>query len=165
MSIASAELPGAQSAYVARSGPLGHLWPAMPTDTIGARLRHYRRGRGWSQRRLADESGVSRQTIAELERDAVTIPREPSNVRALANALGISMRALAEPTGWFDAEPAGTRLEDVLAALHADGRVSAEGKASLERQIRLEVEAAERKAAESQESSPNRQERARRRAV
>lgn len=167
MTIVAAALPVAQTAYVARGGPVGHLWLAMPGDTIGSRLRYYRRSKHWSQRRLAEESGVTRQTIAEMERGAVTIPREPANIQALAAALGIKMRQLAEPTGWYADEPSdGTSLEDVLAALHADGRVSAEGKASLDRQIRLEVEATERQAdAERKESTPHRQDRPRRRAV
>lgn len=102
MSIATVGLPSAQSVYVARSGPGGHSYLAMPIDTIGSRLRAYRRRKGWSQTRLAHESGVTRQAIAEMERGKVTIPREPKNVKALARALDISMEDLARPTGWYD---------------------------------------------------------------
>lgn len=140
----------------------------MPSDTIGSRLRHYRRSKRWSQTRLAEESGVKRQTIAEMERGAVTIPREPENVRRLAAALGVRMRDLAGPTGWYDDEPedGGTTLEEVIARLYADGRVSEEGRASIERMIRLEVAATELQSAEAaNDSTPNRQDRPRRRAV
>lgn len=156
MTIASATLPVGQTGYVALSQPDSHLWPAMPSDTIGSRLRHYRRQKRLSQQALADLSGVSRQTIAEMERGAVTIPREPANVRALADALEITMRELAEPTGWYDEEDD----KDWLAGLRADKRLDAEGKALIERLIRLEIEQAERR-----ESPPNRQEKPKRRAV
>lgn len=128
----------------------------MPSDTIGSRLRHYRRQKRLSQQALADLSGVSRQTIAEMERGAVTIPREPANVRALADALEITMRELAEPTGWYD----DADDKDWLVGLRADKRLDAEGKALIERLVRLEIEQAERR-----ESLPNRQEKPKRRAV
>jgi len=156
VTIATAALPVGQTGYVARSQPDGHLWASMPSDTIGSRLRHYRRQKRLSQQALADLSGVSRQTIAEMERGAVTIPREPTNVRALADALEITMRELAEPTGWYD----DTEDTDWIAGLRADKRLDDEGKALIERLVRLEIEQAERR-----EPSPNRQEKTKRRAV
>lgn len=143
VSIAAADLPVGRSAYVARSGPICQSWPAMPSDTIGSRLRHYRRSKRWSQARLAEESGVSRQTIAEMERDAVQIPREPANVRALARALGVTMRELAEPTGWYDEGPA---EEDWLAGLRADERLNDDERGLIERLVKRAYEAAERRA-------------------
>lgn len=142
VSIEAAELPTAQAATVAYGRPSGHVWPAMTSETIGDRLRRYRRARGLSQRKLAETSGVSRQFIAELERNAVTIPREPDNVRLLATTLGVTMKELAGPTGWYDADvPGGPTWEEML---RKDNRLDAEAKAFLERAIRLEFEAAER---------------------
>jgi transcriptional regulator with XRE-family HTH domain len=74
----------------------------MATDTVGSRLRHYRRLRRLSQQQLADRAGISRQYLADLERGKVTIPREPDNLKALAAALDVALRELAEPTGWYE---------------------------------------------------------------
>ena len=58
----------------------------------GVKLRGLRRGRAWSQRDLARESGVSQDTIARLEtgrREA-----QPRTLRRLADALRVEPREL-----------------------------------------------------------------------
>ena len=137
----------------------------MGEETVGDRLRRFRRLRKLSQEALAEKSGVRQNYIAQLERGATTVPRDPDNLKLLAAALGVKLRDLAEPTGWYDDEPGGTSLETVLAALYADKRVGDDGKASIERIIRLEVEAAERRERSSEAPTPNRLDRPRRRAV
>ena len=41
-------------------------------NTIGERIKHYRKIHGYSQEELAKKLGVQRQTIANYEKDAVT---------------------------------------------------------------------------------------------
>ena len=60
-----------------------------------SRLRRRRLEKGWSLSDLARQSGLSRQTLSFLER-GVREPR-PSNIRALADALGCDPRDLMEP--------------------------------------------------------------------
>lgn len=143
MSIVPSGMPTAQADHVARRLPVGHVWLTMPSETIGDRLRRFRRRKGYSQRELAELSGVSRQFIAELERNAVTIPREPDNVRALAGTLGVSMHDLAAPTGWYDDDEA---KEDWRSMLWRDERLDDDAKKTIQRLVELELGAAERKA-------------------
>jgi transcriptional regulator with XRE-family HTH domain len=42
--------------------------PAMSLVSVGCAVREARRERGWSQTQLGDEAGVSRPTIARIER-------------------------------------------------------------------------------------------------
>jgi transcriptional regulator with XRE-family HTH domain len=55
--------------------------------TVGNRLRHTRESRAWTQRDLADRSGVRPLTILRIE-NGNTQPRL-STVRRLSEALGI----------------------------------------------------------------------------
>ena len=61
-------------------------------EVDGMRLRQLRKAHAWSQRDLARESGVAKDTITRLE----TGQREaqPRTVRRLAEALGIEPREL-----------------------------------------------------------------------
>lgn len=54
----------------------------------GARIKHAREERGWTQRELADRIGVSRVTIAAYEAGNI-IPR-PKKLPRLENALGLA---------------------------------------------------------------------------
>lgn len=56
-------------------------------------LRRIRNARGWSQARLARESGVSVPTVERIERDSEYDPRI-SRVTALAAALGVTVDEL-----------------------------------------------------------------------
>jgi transcriptional regulator with XRE-family HTH domain len=56
--------------------------------TNGKTLRHLRLGRGWSQRDLAQISGVTQSTICRLE--CGRHPPNISTVRRLAMALDVS---------------------------------------------------------------------------
>ncbi|MFD4266871.1 helix-turn-helix domain-containing protein [Rhodococcus sp. NPDC058481] len=42
--------------------------PAMSLASVGDAVRNARRKRGWSQTQLGEEAGVSRPTIARIER-------------------------------------------------------------------------------------------------
>lgn len=62
------------------------------TPIVGANVRHFRSERGWSLQRLADESGVSRAMLGqiELEQSAPTI----NVLWKVATALGVPFSAL-----------------------------------------------------------------------
>ena len=91
---------------------------------------------------MSELSGVRRDYIAQLERGATEIPRDPANLKLLAAALKVRLRDIAEPTGWYETEePA---RDDWLAMLMSDARLDEDGKRTIERLVRLELEAAER---------------------
>jgi transcriptional regulator with XRE-family HTH domain len=58
----------------------------------GAKLRLYRKSRGYTQQTLADRAGVSRSFIAEIERGA-KLPRVPV-ARSLAGVLAVELELL-----------------------------------------------------------------------
>lgn len=69
----------------------------------GDRVRRYRRIRGWTQHELADRAGIDRRYVGRIEASEVGNP-EPETVKRLASALNVSVRAVAEPLGWYDGE-------------------------------------------------------------
>jgi transcriptional regulator with XRE-family HTH domain len=77
-------------------------------------LIHIRQQRGWSQRRLAKEVGLSHSTIAVWERGQ-TIP-EPANVVELERALELESGTLARLVGYM---PAGTMRQEMISVLDA----------------------------------------------
>jgi transcriptional regulator with XRE-family HTH domain len=72
-------------------------------------LREHRRGRKWTQERLAAESGVDQTTISRLETEPNPNPTETTK-NALAKALGIAPSKLRFTTPSSDA--IGTRGAD-----------------------------------------------------
>lgn len=62
----------------------------------GARLRLYRKTRGFTQQTLADRAGVSRSFVAEIERGA-KLPRIPV-ARSLADVLMVELDTLTLPS-------------------------------------------------------------------
>jgi transcriptional regulator with XRE-family HTH domain len=69
-------------------------------QTFGKRLKRIRERRGWTQRELADQSGVPYETIYRVERGTHQEPRVSVAAR-LARALGVSLDVLA---GVYDDE-------------------------------------------------------------
>lgn len=57
------------------------------------RLKHYREILGWTQARLAQESGVAQSSISELEA-GIKQPTLPV-IKRLAGALGVTLDELA----------------------------------------------------------------------
>lgn len=57
-------------------------------ETYGQMIARLRDARGWSQQRLADESGVPKRTIQEVEGDKVAQPQRRTKLK-LAAALDI----------------------------------------------------------------------------
>jgi transcriptional regulator with XRE-family HTH domain len=65
-----------------------------PLDVFSANLKRLRLGRGWSQERMAQESGLNPSYLPKIERSE----REPGvrTVSKLATALGVSAAELFE---------------------------------------------------------------------
>lgn len=69
----------------------------MPKDVVrkvGRRIRELRQKRGWSQEKLAEESGLHRTYIGQVERGEKSIGIE--NLFRLAAALGVSATRLVD---------------------------------------------------------------------
>jgi transcriptional regulator with XRE-family HTH domain len=66
-----------------------------PCRVFGSRLNEIRRGRGWSQERLASESGLARSYIGGVERGQRNIALR--NICKLADALRLSPAVLLAP--------------------------------------------------------------------
>lgn len=63
--------------------------PQPPVDTIGERILLARLARGWSQRKLADHTGLSQSAISAFERGTRAVNRR-SDLNALADAFGVA---------------------------------------------------------------------------
>lgn len=65
-----------------------------PRKLFGRRLASLRKERGWSQERLALESGIARSYLGGVERGMRNIAL--LNICRLANTLGVEPKALME---------------------------------------------------------------------
>ena len=63
---------------------------------LSANLVRFRRERGWSQEKLAFESGLDRSFIAHVERQARNISLD--NIERLARTLGVPVHVLLTPS-------------------------------------------------------------------
>ncbi|MDR2880952.1 MAG: helix-turn-helix transcriptional regulator [Azoarcus sp.] len=68
-----------------------------PCSQFGLRLSEIRKSRGWSQERLASESGLARSYVGGVERGQRNIALR--NICKLAGALGLSPSVLFVPPG------------------------------------------------------------------
>jgi transcriptional regulator with XRE-family HTH domain len=62
---------------------------SRPRTAFGERLAHFRRSKGISQKRLAEELGVTQSAIANWERRSVTL--SPEQIATLAKVLEVSL--------------------------------------------------------------------------
>src|SRR5215469_13956044 len=63
---------------------------SLPAPTIGTLLKRYRRAAGLTQEALAEQAGISADTISELERGVNLRPRQDTLDR-LAEALHLAL--------------------------------------------------------------------------
>ncbi len=136
--IAAQHVPVHPSLLGARSGLLGQNRLPMATESVGDRLRRARRSKGWSQEKLAEASGVNRSYIGDLEANSDRRPSEPDNLRALATALEVPLRFLAEPLGWYTEEA--PPPDDWKSAIKADKRLDDSTAEALIKIIEVAVE-------------------------
>jgi transcriptional regulator with XRE-family HTH domain len=107
-------------------------------EAWGERVRRYRRlkrrrdGNPWTQEDLADASGIDRRYIGRIETGEVADP-SAETVRKLAKALGVTMRQLAEPLGWYDDDkrPTVETMEEIDRAIRDDPDLDDEQKGGL----------------------------------
>lgn len=118
------------------------------SDTVGARIRHYRKQRGMSQVDLTKKARVPNGYIADLERGAILTPRDPDNLRKIAVVLGVPLRVLAGPTGWYEEE----QDDNWRSLLLSDPRLNDSAKQTLVRIIELLL--AEEHRSEERRSEP-----------
>lgn len=89
--------------------------PMAADETVGERVRRYRRLRKLTQERLADLAGVDRSYLGKIEVGEVLEPGAETVTR-LAAALKVKVRALAEPLGWYvDEAESRTSVADAIA--------------------------------------------------
>jgi transcriptional regulator with XRE-family HTH domain len=110
-----------------------------PMETVGDRVRRYRRQRRLTQDQLAARAGVDRRYLGRIETGEIQQPGVET-VAKLAAALKEPIRALADP-GWYSDEES----TDWLAGLRNDERLDNDGKDLIERLVRRELESAERR--------------------
>lgn len=103
-------------------------------ETVGDRVRRYRRLRKLTQDQLAEKSEVDRRQIGRLEAGEVLEPAAET-LKRLAGALDIPIRSLAEPLGWYEGEVADGEWE---ARFLADPTIPDDVKMSVMRWIALE---------------------------
>jgi transcriptional regulator with XRE-family HTH domain len=77
---------------------------------VETRIRQIRAERGWTVRRLAQESGVDKNTISEAER-GLRNPN-PITMHKLAGALGVEVSDLLRRAAWDAAVVEGRRLRE-----------------------------------------------------
>lgn len=67
-----------------------------PSAKPGDRVRDARRARGWSQRELAEQAGVSRPTVARIEADQHVLM---ATLEKVAEALEMTVLLGHQPNG------------------------------------------------------------------
>jgi transcriptional regulator with XRE-family HTH domain len=87
-------------------------------DAFRQAVRHARRERGWSQRKLAEALGVSHSTVSFWEQGK-TLP-EPANVIDLERVLELESGALARLLGYMPPATMQREMATVLEAVMAD---------------------------------------------
>jgi transcriptional regulator with XRE-family HTH domain len=85
-----------------RKIPFKSTWSKV-MNKFGDRLRDLRKAKGWSQEKLARESGVSTSLVSRIEQQAEEYDPTWSTVRAFAKALEVDYRVFDPDT---DEEPA-----------------------------------------------------------
>ncbi len=60
---------------------------------IARKIKELRKKSGWSQQKLAEEAGVSYNTITKIEQGAATMPTIQTMIK-IADAFGISLDEL-----------------------------------------------------------------------
>lgn len=66
------------------------MMDAVQREGVGARVAALRRDRGWSQVRLAEEAGVSENTVISIELGKRNT--HPEKLRAVLDALGVPLQ-------------------------------------------------------------------------
>lgn len=134
--LATGGLAGARTGVEAPGPSWVSRWPM---ESVGTRVRRYRRqrrrsdGTPWTQEDLAEAAGIDRRYLGKIETEEIAEPGIDT-LRRIATALGVPLRALAEPMGWYEGEPPGT--DDWILRMRGDPTLAEEDKDALERLAR-----------------------------
>ena len=115
----------------ALEAPRAVRWASMGTEGAAGRVRRFRRLRGLTQAQLAVGARTDKGYIGALEAGRIAEPSVDVLLR-LAEALGVDVRALADPRLYSDAP-------DWKAALMAERDLDDEAKTLLVRLIEREL--------------------------
>ncbi|MBA2707653.1 MAG: helix-turn-helix transcriptional regulator [Gemmatimonadaceae bacterium] len=82
-------------------------------ETFGQVVKRERAARGWSQQRLANEAGLNRSHVGQIERQdgGIAFPQYET-ILAISRAFGLIPRQLIEPTGRTIMEASGQYKTD-----------------------------------------------------
>lgn len=95
---------------------------AMAVSELARLITEARKDRGWSQEKLAEESGVGRRTIIRWETEADAEPLA-GQLRDVARTLGVPVTSAFRAVGWLppaDERPAATLQDYTDAELIAE---------------------------------------------
>ena len=95
-----------------------HADIAATVESVGTRIRDFRRERGWTQDDLAQATGVSRSAVAQWETDRAGQIR--GNITRIADALGISVEVLLHGAASRDSSQAMDGTEWALLRLYRE---------------------------------------------
>lgn len=112
------------------------------SETVGDRVRRYRRLKKWTKEELAFAAKIDRSYLGKLEAGTVDGAPGVDWIGRVARALGVSKRTIAEPLGWYDDEkPKGTvdTMEEIERAIIANSDLDEEQKSGLILSARLLV--------------------------
>jgi transcriptional regulator with XRE-family HTH domain len=93
--------------------------PAEPGSTLGRRIVACREVRGWTQKRLAEEAGISIPFLSDVENDKRSLGAEA--LLRLADALGASTDYLLKGVEHSSAQSASLLIPAELAAAAEEG--------------------------------------------
>ena len=82
---------------------------------LGQLIKETREIRGLEAQALAQQVGVSKGTISNLERGVIKTTPEASMLRALSDALGLPVSRMLETLGYLDKDEASKESEAVAA--------------------------------------------------
>ena len=91
---------------------------ATQPESVGTRIRDFRRERGWTQDDLAQATSVSRSAVAQWETDRAGQIR--GNITRIADALGISVEVLLHGAASRDSAQAVDGTEWALLRLYRE---------------------------------------------
>lgn len=111
---------------------------ASPTtgSLLGVWVRHARKEQGLSQRALADQSGLSRSYVCDIERGRGSEP-SLSTMDKLAAALGASRADLMHAAGFIDRAPVSRESDDERRLLAVYRDLTGEGRLGVMRYARF----------------------------
>lgn len=133
-------LAGARTTVAAPTRP----WVGKcPMESVGERVRRYRRLRRLTQASLAEQAGLDQRYLGRIETGDVLEPGVEA-VRKLAAALAVPIREIANPA-WYEDDAAD--WEPALRAEMARKGYGPEDTEAVVRAVRLTLEARERASA------------------